>query len=535
MDENIVLITEQEHEQRPSISVASRFYLLVLLLMAVLGTAVQVVSVAWGLVVTEIFLIFLPAYLYLRWRKLPVAETIRWRWPGWPVIVLALLVGLSLNQFAIWMATVLMKVLDFSDAVYAGIVPETLPDAIVLFVGMLVLAPLCEEFLFRGMIQRGYEARGIGFAIVMVSVMFSFFHLSFLRFLAIMPFALLSGWMFWRSNSLVTSIVLHFAYNFFSALALLLSVIWPDISLGEEGNFLLALAGLVVGLVLLVFFHRITPAAPELKAPLASFGWQQAWPLIPAALVILVMAGAEFYVARHPELLAPQTLELTPSNWPAFAVWHYEIRNRADKPIGEVTCQRSLVDQAYQLDCLFDHQQAYKLQLENSYFQDDVHQEQVTVLWHVDDLNLLSWQSNLEGDGYQTFVNTVSGADGSISSLNVSFNRTPEAPLSVTPDMFLPNEWPWRLAALPFDDGLVYDVNIAYPLKWSPEDERSRPTTEVHTLWVRGKETIETPAGIFEAWKVTLENESAWYTVEAPHDLIQYDNDMSIYILSGRE
>ncbi len=523
--------TSPQGAARPTIPAASGLFLLTLLLVAIGGSTLQYFSVGWGLIATEILLIFLPAYLYLRIRKLPVAETVRWRWPGWKSAGLTVLIGLSLFQFVSWLSTVLFSVMNYSEDIYAGLIPEDVLSGILMFIGMAILAPLCEEFLFRGVIQRGYERRGIGFAIVLVAVMFAFFHLSFLRFLGILPFALVICWMYWRSDSLVTSVLLHFSYNLFSPVVMLMMVVWPDMPVAWMGTLPLALVGLGICLALLVAFGRLTtpPAAAPERAP---FGIRQAWPLLPAALLILFMAAAEMYVALNPDLMVQQPLELTAPGWSQEAAWQYEIRNRADEVIGEAACQRLLDDEinedTYQLECRFDHQKAYEYREGSSFYADGIHQEQMLARWDAANLHLLAWHSDLQAENYRM--------DASLRSddlaLQVIFDRTPEAPLSVTADTLLTGEWPWRLAALAFEEGAAYRVTLARPARWSEERQRAIPQSESAALRVRGQETITIPAGEFTAWKVTLGSESAWYSVEAPHTLLKYDNGMSIYALA---
>jgi membrane protease YdiL (CAAX protease family) len=511
---------------RPTIAAASGLYLFTLLLVAIGGTAVQMISVPWGLIVTEILLIFLPAYLYLRIRKLPVAETVRWRWPGWKTAGLTVLIGLCLFQFVSWLSTILFSVMHYSEDVYAGMVPDSVVNGIIMFFGMAILAPLCEEFLFRGVIQRGYERRGIGFAIVLVAVMFAFYHLSFLRFLGILPFALVICWMYWRSDSLVTTVLLHFSYNVVAPIVMLINLIWPDVSFDWMGTLPVALAGLGIGVALLVVFWRITPSPARVQEH-APFGLKQAWPLIPAALIILLLAAAEMYVALNPDLLVTKPLTLTAPDWSQDAAWSYEIRNQADEVVGQAVCQRSLKEDAYQLECLFDHQKAYEYQEGNSFYKDSVHQQQIQARWDAATLNIVSWHSNLQGDGFQTLAD-VNGND---LALNVVANGTPEAPLTITADTLLPNEWPWRLTALAFEEGLSYKVTVATPLKWSQQDGRSIPQSENKILRVTGKETITTALGEMETWKVTLGSETAWYGEDAAHTLMRYDDGMNTYDL----
>jgi hypothetical protein len=55
------------------------------------------------------------------------------------------------------------------------------------------------------------------------------------------------------------------------------------------------------------------------------------------------------------------------------------------------------------------------------------------------------------------------------------------------------------------------------------------------TIAVVGTETIEVPAGSYEAWHVELQagqsTQNAWYQVDAPHMLVQYDNGANRMVL----
>ena len=52
------------------------------------------------------------------------------------------------------------------------------------------------------------------------------------------------------------------------------------------------------------------------------------------------------------------------------------------------------------------------------------------------------------------------------------------------------------------------------------------------TIRVTGQEAITVPAGTYQAWRVELDfgaaKQTAWYEVEAPHNLLQYDNGATI-------
>ena len=97
-------------------------------------------------------------------------------------------------------------------------------------INTVILAPLLEEFLFRGLLQnwlRRWLERGI--AIFVTSIIFAFFHYHYSQYLGNIPIVLstfiLSGFLgicYEKKGSLFSSIVLHAAFNFSSIFLLFL-------------------------------------------------------------------------------------------------------------------------------------------------------------------------------------------------------------------------------------------------------------------------------------------------------------------------
>jgi hypothetical protein len=57
------------------------------------------------------------------------------------------------------------------------------------------------------------------------------------------------------------------------------------------------------------------------------------------------------------------------------------------------------------------------------------------------------------------------------------------------------------------------------------------------TATVQGKESVTVPAGTFDTWKVVLSfgqgaDQTVWYQVDAPHQMVQYDNTSFKYVLA---
>lgn len=103
----------------------------------------------------------------------------------------------------------------------------TLPAArvVALWLGAAVVAPLAEEFFFRGILQRylGAATRRTGFAIVVSAAAFSTVHFSQPHALPALFFlGLLLGWTFARTGLLAVPIMIHAAFN-------LKTLIWESV------------------------------------------------------------------------------------------------------------------------------------------------------------------------------------------------------------------------------------------------------------------------------------------------------------------
>jgi hypothetical protein len=88
--------------------------------------------------------------------------------------------------------------------------------------------------------------------------------------------------------------------------------------------------------------------------------------------------------------------------------------------------------------------------------------------------------------------------------------------------------WLWRAIDLREDyEGAYISMNIV---------ETSRQTAD---LTVTGQETVTVPAGTFDAWRLQIRNgratRIAWINVEAPHQIVRWDNGETVFELEAIE
>lgn len=244
---------------------------LALALFVTLGAFVQFINPAFGIWFTELFV-----FLGLGWVML--------RFSGWrPVVYTGLmpapraatlfgfLLGVA-NFFALvvpiqyaaqslapdW----LTKLFD-SSRLFEG---QTSLELALILSGVSVAAPVCEEFFFRGIFQKGLTPRPPAStvrALVVSAVVFSAFHLDPVGFAARTELGLLFGWLYLRTGSLWPSIGAHAANNLVSSVLFLAAkALGQDAGDAEtDPRAVLALAGLgLVGLFGLLSAARHYPS-----------------------------------------------------------------------------------------------------------------------------------------------------------------------------------------------------------------------------------------------------------------------------------
>lgn len=129
-----------------------------------------------------------------------------------------------------------------------------------------ILAPLIEEFAFRGKMQYELEQSvGIRTAIIVPAVLFSALH-GLVDAIHHLPYGLFAGWVVWRTGSIWGAVYMHALNNSVAAAALLLSDNSPSRPDMPAGLWLLAIVCAVVALgALLAIARRIHRIANQTR------------------------------------------------------------------------------------------------------------------------------------------------------------------------------------------------------------------------------------------------------------------------------
>jgi membrane protease YdiL (CAAX protease family) len=550
--------------RQSSIRSVNLLYLVIMVLM-VASLALTFIPHYTRLVLTQAVLILLPAVLFLRFVEKQdlrtIAERVRWRWPGWKVGLLSLLVGAGLYPVSIVIASVFQQLLGYQEFIDPGmVIPSTVGTALLAVLAYAVMAPLCEEFLFRGVIQPVYERRGAAWAVLFVGFLFIAFHLSLLQGLSIILITLALGYVFLRTRSLQASILTHFGANGMAALVLTDGVFnsgaqtWllsPTAMIAGPVISLSALIGLVL------FTRRPQEAAQPLTAeettgplPTAPVAAQRSWlwaywPLVAALFLWLPMISLEFVIARQPDLLEQFTgavqlgepLQVGAAPWQGTDVWQYEIRNIVGDVVGEGNCEVAAGDGIVEITCA-SFVNPYDVEFRGGRFLSSGGERIDQVRWSAAggrlrggvstmDLSDHTYQSELRWSVLPDRISIVhQDSNGS--------NDEASLPLTDDPELLLAhsNAWPWQLVGMRFESGHSGSILKFQPYTWRSETQDQGPLAELRRLSVMAEEEVETPAGTFTAWKVASnKDETAWFNLTGGVTVVKFFNGMETWVL----
>jgi hypothetical protein len=195
--------------------------------------------VRWSTLLGQILLMLVPTLLLTRLRFGSIVQPLRLHFPR-PVdlflTVIALLAlqqvlqGYMVLQDAIPLPTKLQQLVDMLKALfeetYRMLVFAQSPGELLFVVVTVALVPaVCEELLFRGLVQRDLESVvGGGRSAVFTGVIFGLFHLNPLSIVPLVALGVFFGFLVYRAQNITLAMVAHFLNNFLASVAVYFQV-----------------------------------------------------------------------------------------------------------------------------------------------------------------------------------------------------------------------------------------------------------------------------------------------------------------------
>ena len=225
--------------KQPGITQVCILFSITIILFIFVGYRVQAKEFYSGILITEFGLIMLPALLFLLIFRFDLKKVLRLNGSR----PLNYLVTFGIMVFAIPVAGAFNLVnLLLVHSIFGKVIvqqPPVAQNGQELLVNILVIAGsagLCEEFLFRGVIQRGFERFGQARAILLAAFLFSLTHMDFQKILGTFLLGALIGFIVYRTNSLYCGIFAHFTNNALAVLIGFVSTKLASLLQGEGMN-----------------------------------------------------------------------------------------------------------------------------------------------------------------------------------------------------------------------------------------------------------------------------------------------------------
>jgi membrane protease YdiL (CAAX protease family) len=496
-----------------------------MILVVSIGTAMQLFSFGWGLIATEVLLIFIPALLYLKQSQQPFRETTRIKKLSWKLVLTSLMIGVGLWLVDSVLEGLMSAITGFAPPVVEGLLPTTLGQALLVFTGLAIAAPICEEIFFRGVIQTQYAKNKRPWAaITFTALIFAFYHMRLQGLPALLPVAFVLCYVYLRTQNLTASIIVHFGNNFMAAIIVVLAGLRPDLVLPFP-SLPAALIGLIMVVAGIWLLNHLCPASAEVEVtPAVESKLKSFWPLFIAGIIYLAVAGMEVLTGISGN--APQYIH---DNWQEAQTLTYQINNKINKPVGTITCRIEPQKETIFLNCESDLEE-FELKDGSSYYYQAKLTSTLEAVWNAEDLNLVQLDFNADFNDF-TQSWEIRKPDDLLQIIVTRHDGSSEGK-DLDDAVLIKDEWPWRLSALAFGEKTLFTTNYLQPMTWRQEQQNSGPVITQEGLLISGPEPLEMETGTIQAWRVVLgRNQQAWYAVDAPHTLLKYEGSMLDYVL----
>ena len=131
--------------------------------------------------------------------------------------------GMTVNLITLVVTSLITKTADYNEAFnpITSVAPPSFASAVILFVFVAVIAPVFEEFIFRGAVLNALKPYGKGVAIFTSAFMFGIMHGNFSQVFYATAIGIVLGYIATVTGSIFTTTVMHALFNSISGVMML--------------------------------------------------------------------------------------------------------------------------------------------------------------------------------------------------------------------------------------------------------------------------------------------------------------------------
>lgn len=193
------------------------FYMLIASMLLTLGVMAQQWDLIKGLLLTEWVLVFLPALIFIKVKKISF-KNLRIQPISLQDGILTILITIFLYPIVVFVSLTFNYILSiFVEFNPVSIPPPTTFEAYLAYIPVVVLsAGICEEFFFRGVMLWQYRGLGKKNAIIISSILFGLFHFNYQNLVGPILLGVVFGYLVYKTGSILAGIIGHMTNNFIS-------------------------------------------------------------------------------------------------------------------------------------------------------------------------------------------------------------------------------------------------------------------------------------------------------------------------------
>lgn len=164
----------------------------------------------------ELLFILLPVVVFLIIGRYDIKRTLnlrRTRPLNYLLVVLVTLFGMPVVGVLNAITFVVIRAIFGRNLPTPRIIVNDVPTLLIALLVIGVSAAVCEEIMFRGLIQKGYRKYGIALSLGITSVLFGLLHRDIQKAVSTILLGALIGFIVYRTGSIFTGMVAHFTNN----------------------------------------------------------------------------------------------------------------------------------------------------------------------------------------------------------------------------------------------------------------------------------------------------------------------------------
>ena len=278
-------------------------FLVTAVLLITLGYYLQAKNIYAGLLITELVIIPLPAFMYIKWKGISAKEAFRFNWISLSTLWKCALITLCVYPVGLFLNLLGSLVLDMLGEPLPLHIPvaESGREYIKNILVIAFAAGVGEELFFRGFLLKGYEWLGERKAVIYSAILFGIFHFNIQNFVGPAFLGIVFAVMSIKTGSVAAPVVGHFINNAVSVTFMFIAGLTTDTAVqGMEGNLtsgvmassvafwgILALAG---GITALRLFRGLEGRRPEV-APGKTYVTDFIPVMVTVFLFVVICAG----------------------------------------------------------------------------------------------------------------------------------------------------------------------------------------------------------------------------------------------------